>query len=130
MGRWNIPDNLCYYFWGVIFGLLRGLGAAFLVLFLGLVVMGWLFMLITPIWSNEVDSSIASMVLWIMTGIILIGFSRDYHEENKYDNDDILVNSVLFKEVVSTSKNSFFIVVIEYLKAKKEKFCPTIDFTD
>ena len=121
---YGLPQNVCQLFWGTLFfSVLVLVGVPFLLM---LVLTISYLMLILPfeMWGITnfglvtVDNATAflSMFWWVVAGWISIGVYRhsdNYPAKQKSTDNDHTPN-----------------IVIEYLKAKKQKLCPLVEYVD
>lgn len=126
--RNDIRENLCDYTEQVLWGMF---GFAFCCVMAGVLVAGVGFMLLyLPVKAYLVVES----TWWLFTLLphfVAIGlFSRAYYKETHVDDIPKAVR-FLFKEVGwKANKGSSPNIFIEYIKAKKSKFCPRLEFVD
>lgn len=106
---WDDPNTtLCYYFWTVVGGLFKGLfivGAASIIVFgLGF----FLYLLGKVTWLHPlVMGEVFGVVLGAFLLFRLARYARDARPIARSDN-----------------------LVVAYLRARKQRFCPLIEFTD
>lgn len=112
-GRYFMPTTLCSYFWTlVLFTPLKILTT------LGILI-AVIFFMTMPIWSivgmvyldDEIFTGTAT-VSWILVSVVVLANLIEYFRYN------------------SDFKFKIIEIVVEYIKAKKRKVCPFIEYTD
>lgn len=115
--RFDISDNLCTYFWQLVRGFLLSIVA---LAFVCLLICAICFMLAAPFISLIMFEAVFVSIGWIISGYIIKFAFHDTISENHY-----LMIDVFAKLKPKERKPS---IITEYLKAKKQKICPTITF--
>ena len=125
VNSWNVSSSLCLYFWQVVFMLLwKGVALFFLTPFvinsllilplvstLGLITTGVIVQGNTGLTVLVMELIVIIVVVIVLAGLSLYTFLKD-----KTDLAD----------VVEKDPNLF----VEYIKAKKNKLCPIIEFVE
>ena len=120
----KIPSkNLCMYFWQVI-------GCSFMFLIMSIVIAAALTLIplsmFGPIFmalSSAIE--VFGIILWMITGFISLGFAKDWVLTNP--KHWLSRNIWKRKEHVKDKEPN---IVFEYIKAKKRKVCPPLEFVD
>lgn len=130
IGEFYDPSNsLCVYFWQVVWSIFKTMVIACFVLLLALLLSFplWQFFVTLPLGAEN------SLALFnaIVYSAILIGFLCswlvdliEYCQEKRQEK---LYKKLRQSEPVKPKQPS---LLTAYIQAKKEKFCPTIQFTD
>lgn len=125
VNSWNVSSSLCLYFWQVVFMLLwKGVALFFLTPFvinsLLILPLASIFGLITTGVIVQGDTGLTVLVMELIVIIVFVivwaGLSLYTFLKDKTD----------LAEVVEKEPNLF----VEYLKAKKNKLCPIIEFVE
>ena len=104
-GRDFVPynDNLCRYFWGVV-------GTLGLASFVGFCLIGFMYMYLT----NVFVVSTTIMIIFVLSSFIL----------------PLLTIHCLRKKFGKSPEMPYGNIFIEYMRAKKRKVCPLIEYVD
>ena len=106
----RVPGNLCAYFWKVVFLVVWYIVAS-VVVFIG--VFAALMAMLLPLFGVYIGAGlIATVVLYVMLGSILIDL---YRETDHY-------------RARATNSTADANIAIEWVKAKKNKVCPMLEF--
>lgn len=123
----SVPsDNLCKYFWQVMFaitwitlfsiaGLILGLALVVLILY---PIWGW--------WNSDITMVVMSSLLWIFIGVGLFRLKRDLFSFQRPAWDIVIIPEGVVGDALYD--NSFSKVTAAWLKAKKNKICPKLFF--
>lgn len=120
-------ETLCSYFWKTIFATIS-IGFLFFTLtpLILLIASIAVFTIAIPFFVQEFDSNIISIMV-IGTFIWIITITETFKELNrKYKWTSNLFN----KQKTKKKKHQQSSMIVEYLKAKKDKVCPLIEFVD
>lgn len=117
-------NSLCIYFWQVVWSALKIVGIVTTTAF---VVMFVVFCLTYPVtqfgWvEGNILNAILSVAVWCFVLLLIKDALTDY-----LPHDSILLKDVMPKRDEERKKSS---ILAEYLKAKKAKVCPTLEFED
>lgn len=125
INSWNVSSSLCLYFWQVVFALLwKGVALFFLIPFVinALLIMPMTFILgwITTGVMLQGDTGLTKLVIEL---IVIIGCVITWAGLSLYT---FLKDKTDLAGVVEKEPNLF----VEYIKAKKNKLCPIIEFVE
>ncbi len=115
----EISNNLCTYFWQSVKGVLLGMFGIVIVTLIGST---FLYMLAAPFMSLLLPESIFAFILCIFYGVIIMKVAIESISEDHWLAIDVFAK---FKSKEKERKPS---IIKEYLKAKKQKICPTLTF--
>ncbi|UJJ22089.1 hypothetical protein [Erwinia phage Virsaitis27] len=137
--EWKIPTSLCPYFWKTafftLFAFIKAVGVASLAWMLGNGLTVWL-LGVVGITTGSVVTAISSvfvgLILIAAIGAVCFGIAfgvhwltewvKDYLEERKYQKEKERRESGIPPKEPS--------LMMSFIKAKKSKFCPSIEFVD
>lgn len=122
---WNVSSSLCLYFWQVVFVLLwKGVALFFLIPFVinALLIMP-LVSTLGVITTGVMLQEDTGLIILVIELIVIIGFVITWAELSLYT---FLKDKTDLAEVVEKEPNLF----VEYIKAKKNKLCPIIEFVE
>jgi len=115
----GIPNNLCAYFWKVVFSALFLVAMAIFVLFLAATatiavtsfIWVWFF-------GIEYEIGIFAMIMYCFVGFFIL-HSKSYPQRG-----------IWAVEIVGRRESTEPNLLIEWIRAKKQKICPMIEFID
>lgn len=125
-GEFNISENLCTYFWQVVLSMIMAMG----VVAVGLVIAFIVYMVCLhypwALWTDAIGSNFIINVFysmaWIGGGLFL---------RNTLDDMDLLGPEIKCLTPSGEPKPPKEPgLVSQFIKAKKDKFCPNIEFVD
>lgn len=125
LNSWNVSNSLCVYFWQVVFVLLwKGVALFFLIPFVingfliqpVIFIFGWITTGI--IVKGDIGLTILIMESVVITCFVIVCAGLSLHT--------FLKNKTDLSEDVEKEPNIF----VEYVKAKKNKLCPMIEFVE
>lgn len=110
------PENLCGYFWKVIFSIFMSIFILFLALIFTMVVLS----VFLRFWFSSFGevAPLGGFVSIVILSIILAELVKARHEKERID---AIISGI-------KPKKSFIGVCFSWVKAKKDKYCPSIDF--
>jgi len=117
--KYDISNNLCVYFWQSVRGFLLSIVALALVC---LLVCAICFMLAAPFMPLMVVEALFALIAWIILGFVI----RSLFLETISKDHCLMID--VFAKLKSKEKEGKPNIVKEYLKAKKQKICPTLTF--
>lgn len=132
VGMWypsyNMPRTLC----ALVFALMVSFIATVLVVAFGVITIFILgaVLFVTPVqsWLGTLEDTailVLSFFLWLAVGILSLAIYRQSDHYKK--STDLLAPFKIATEKNSETKPS---IIREYLKARKEKWCPTVEYVD
>ena len=127
----NVSRSLCVYFWQVVWSIIVNTTAAILSIGVFLCMSGMgLFLLSAPFFSTDPLTSILSFVLWAYLLFNMQGLLTDMLTRSNPDSVFLKEIKLFNKPEKSLTKDKEPNIIIEYVKAKKEKICPNLNFVD
>ncbi|ATN93066.1 hypothetical protein CPT_Melville_092 [Salmonella phage Melville] len=128
------PNSLCVYFWKIVFSLIMSASVIFSILFAcSLIGVDLAIYLLSSI---GISNSVGSVILGTIIGIIvistifgvLVGINLLCYKVQSKIYATRLKNRI--KKIEAGEKTESKSIVIQYIKARKEKICPLIDFVE
>jgi len=117
--EYDISNNLCIYFWQCVRGFLLAVLAAVMVV---AAVGGLIFTLSAPFMSLLTGEAIVAFILCVMYGVFFYKVTIENISTEHWLATDV------FAKFRSKEKERKPSIIKEYLKAKKQKICPTLTF--
>lgn len=113
-------QTICKYFWALVGSILAWIG---ILLVIAILSTGFVYVaFIVPLASPGLFETFWSMVLWTFMGYNAIKIARGVKE---YYSDNFFFTTIYERPRKKEQKPN---IVAEWLKAKKAKICPFIDF--
>jgi hypothetical protein len=104
--NWYAPDNLCAYFWKLVSAIIVLIGIPLLIFaILGIVIYAWVS---SPQWASN-----TILLVFIVSGAVVPAITIHY------------LRKLTGGPVAEIPKDS---LVVEYIKTKKRKVCPLIEY--
>ncbi|QYN80546.1 hypothetical protein [Kosakonia phage Kc304] len=137
--EWNIPTSLCPYFWKTafftLFAFIKASAVCIVAWCMGNSLTVWLLSKIGVVLSSTVvavPSVFVGLIMIATIGAVCFGIAfgahwltewvKDYLEERKYQKEKERRESGIPPKEPS--------LMMSFIKAKKSKFCPSIEFVD
>ena len=131
----NQQTNICAYCWLVVWSVIWLVTSTVCVLFLLTVAttVAVTLLLVFPYMSIFGDAStpiaFISMFVYALIGIFFLGISREFYKDEEYsDNYAWLFKEIHVRKAKADRKPRNHSLVLEYIKAKKRKVCPIVEF--